>query len=251
MAVTSSPTVPKSTVGIWFAFLQQALKAKVPINWAFYSNWGTAEELAGISFNRWWAQTGAQLFSSAAPMVKVISIDDDDVVISIPRSLRINAAKRQVAALLAEQKPAHRIQRGYGLKVTGAANYRILKRYERLLKVELDPTNIGLSAAERLKKLQRVYERIAQPRIKAKANLRAKGKRAHGSITKFVDPESLGSERDKNVSVNPKKISRWSASARHVLLNVAEGAFPGTAYHGLKLSARLKNRLKARSITLP
>ena len=161
-----------------------------------------------------------------------------------------NAAKRQVAALLAEQKTAHRIRRGYDLKISGAANYKVLKRYERLLKIELDFDNRGLPASERLKKVQQKYKQIAQRRIKARATLLAKGKRAYSGITRYVDPDSLGSEREEEVSANPKKISRWSLSARHILLNVAEGTFPGAGYHGSKLSERLKKRLKSRSITL-
>jgi len=63
------------------------------------------------------------------------------------------------------------------------------------------------------------------------------------STLRSRDPDSFVGTTEFIKGIDAKKVSRWRLSGKLLLLNVAEGQFPGGGYYGSQLAKRLKNLL--------
>ncbi len=110
------------------------------------------------------------------------------------------------------------------------------------MEIEFDAKN-GKTIEEKTEALRNVYRKIKTRLEKQKATLRAAGKAQISKKLSFRDPDSFDSESKLRKGIDAKKVSRWRLSGKHLLLNVAEGQFPGKGYYGAQLSKKLRIRL--------
>jgi hypothetical protein len=232
------------TVKIWFGLLKMALRQHLPINEDFYRSWGTKDELLKMTFNRWWKTKGKTLFESTIPKVSLVEATHDLVTVQIPTSLTAVQVKEQVSDLMTKHRGTKRLKKKPLLAFTGDVNYKRLKQYERYLGIELNPRNAGKTVEEKTELLREEYRKIKARMDKQKATLREKGKGRISAKLNPRDPDSFGSKAEIRRGIDAKKVSRWRLSGKILVLNAAEGRFPGRDYYGAQLAKKLQMRLE-------
>ena len=240
----------KSTVKLWFDYLKIAATTGLTVNWSFYESWGTKEELAAISFNRWWNTRGRELFAddgSASVDVKVIEKTDSHVVLRIPLGHPIDHIKRRVREIVLASRKKRRIGRRGRFAVSGQVNYKTLAQYKRFLEVDFYWKDGKPTIGDKTAELVRRYEKIHAKGLKQRMTLRKTGRASLANRFSTRDPEELTKKEIGGIS--PKMVSRWRLSGKHILISVAEGRFPGTGYYGANLKGRLKERLEPYGLT--
>jgi hypothetical protein len=154
--------VQTGSAKIWFGLLKLAIRQGVPINVSFYKSWGTNQELAVLSFNKWWKERGRALFENAIPVVSIVDATDEAVTVRIPTSLNAGQLKRQVSAVMTRHRGTKRIKIKAPLGFVGDVNYKRLKQYERYLEIEFDARNVGKTIEEKTELLREKYRRIGE-----------------------------------------------------------------------------------------
>jgi hypothetical protein len=240
--------VKQGTVKIWFGLLKMAIQQGLPINEEFYRSWGTREELTSLSFNKWWTLRGKELFEGAVPKVSLVKATPDAVLVRIPTCLNSDQVKKQVSSLMARARGTKRIKQKAPLGFTGDVKYMRLKQYERYLGVEFDPKNAGKTIEEKTELLRQEYRKIKARLDKQRKTMREAGKGRVAQKFQYRDPDAFDSESEIRKGIDAKKVSRWRLSGKLLLLNVAEGQFPGKGYYGARLSERLTGRLQSLGI---
>ena len=235
--------VKTGSVKIWFGLLKLAIRQGIPINESFYKSWGTKQQLAALSFNKWWKERGKALFESAIPVVSLVEANDEAVTVRIPTSLNAVQVKRQVSALMTKHRGTKRLKQRTPMGFVGDVNYKRLKQYERYLEIEFDPKNAGRTVEEKTEALRNVYRKIKGRLEKQKSTMQKAGNSRISAKFKFRDPDTFDSESKLRKGIDAKKVSRWRLSGKILLLNVAEGEFPGKGYYGAQLAKKLRNRL--------
>jgi hypothetical protein len=114
------------SVKIWFGLLKFAIRQGVPINESFYKSWGTNQELAALSFNKWWKERGKALFESAIPVVSLVDANNEAVTVRIPTSLNAVRVKKQVSALMTKHRGTKRLKQKAPMGFVGDVNYSVL-----------------------------------------------------------------------------------------------------------------------------
>jgi hypothetical protein len=235
--------VGKGSQKIWFGLLKQAIRQGLPINEEFYRSWGTRDEISTLTFNRWWKLRGQALFESALPVVTLCEASDDAVTVRIPTTLNAVQVKQQVSALMTKHRGTKRLKKKPVFGFVGDVNYKRLKQYERYLEIEFDRRFAGRTIEEKTEALRDVYRRIKARLEKQKITMQKAGKAQVSKLFNFRDPDSFGSESQIRKGIDAKKVSRWRLSGKLLLLNVAEGEFPGRGYYGAQLAKKLRSRL--------
>lgn len=235
--------VKEGSAKIWFNMLKMAIQHGLPINDEFYREWGTREELASLTFNQWWKQRGKQLFLDAVPKVSMVEASEEAVVIRIPASLNSVQVKKQVSALIAQQRETKRLKQKAPLSFVGDVDYRRLRQYERYLKIELDPRNAGKTIEQKTELLRNDYRKTKARMDKQRKTLRERGNSSAAKKFLVRELDAFGSEAQIRKGIDAKKVSRWRLSGKLLLLNAAEGQFPGKDYYGARLAERLRTRL--------
>ena len=247
MAATTREKPLQGAAKVWFRYLQLAIKAKEPIAWNSYAGWGTPEELASISFNRWWKERGAALFTPKPSTVSVIGSTEDAVTVSIPHGLKREQAISQIRRILAEQSPPGSIAGSLAFAPTARVNTDALMRYQRMLEIDLDAKGRSQPFKAKLDALQKRYEKNEAKLKKQLATMRKKGSRKGLNLPKL--DKLKGKEKPTgltNVVPDVRVAHRWLAQARIVMKNVASGTFPGTGYYQRKGEASLGERLRSK-----
>ena len=236
---------PKGTVKLWFDYLQLAWSVGLEVDWKFYEPWGTREELTSLKFNTWWLRRGRDLFEKDAVIAdKVVLVErlDAEVVLRVPLGIRLDDVKAQVRDIVLKSRKAVRLGSKGRFAVTGQVNYKTLAQYKRFLEVDIGWGDEQTTVAEKAAELVRRYQKIHEKGVKQRKTLRSMGKAKAASRFHTRDPEEL--TRKDIGRINPQRVSRWRLSGKHILLNVAEGKFPGDGYYGPRLRDRLLERLK-------
>jgi hypothetical protein len=235
--------VQTGTIKIWFGLLKLAIAQGLPINEPFYRSWGTRDELAKLTFNRWWLATGKSLFQGSTPTISLVEASEDFVTVKIPTSLTAVQVKQQVSELVTNHRGTKRLKTKPPWAFVGDVNYKRLKQYERYLGIEFDPRNAGKTVEEKTELLRNAYRKIKTRLDKQKKTLTASGKKDVARRLFYRDPDSFGSKLEIRKGIEAKKVNRWKLSGKILLLNVAEGEFPGHDYYGAQLAERLRGRL--------
>ena len=242
-------STPQGSVKIWYGLLKLAISQGLEIDRSFYKNWGTKKEISSLSFHRWWNSIGRDLFEKSQPVARIQSSTSEAILVRIPLGLSAKEAAAQVSALVTKHRGSKRVQRSQPLAFTGDVNYKRLKQYERYLGIEFDPRYAGKTVEEKTEALRDEYRKIKVRLLKQRDTLRTAGKGQIARKLNFRDPDKFDSEAALRKGVNPKKVSRWRLSGKHLLLNVAEGQFPGRGYYGDNLAKKLADRLAKRGIS--
>lgn len=232
---------------VWFRYLQLAIKANEPVAWDRYAGWGTPEELATTSFNRWWKERGALLFTPAPKVVRLVKATDDGIVVSIPHGLKREQAISQIRQMLAEQSPQGSIASSLAFAPTGRVNTDALTRYQRMLEIDLDPKKRDLPFKTKLAALQERYEKNEAKLKKQLATMRAKGSRKGLNLPKIA--KLKGKEKPTGLMYEVPDIRvahRWLAQAQIVMKNVAAGSFPGDGYYQRQGEPSLGKKLRSK-----
>ena len=236
----------RGTVKLWYNFLQMSIRQDVPIDWKAYREWGTRREIDSWSFNKWWKGRGRVLFSGddgLRPEVQVLESSSNFVTIRLPLEMRIDDIKKSVSGIVLSSRSKKRIGDRGKYAVSGQVNYSTLAQYRRFLEIDFDPRYRGKTIEEKTVALKQVYQKLMAKGLKQRQTLRSRGKKTVAGRFRNRDPEDL--DRKRLGGISAKRVSRWRLSAKHLLLNVASGVFPGTGYYGPKLHERLQQRLKA------
>jgi hypothetical protein len=218
---------------IWFRYLQLAIRAGEPIAWEKYEQWGMPDELATLTFNKWWKLHGADLFTPNPKEVKFIEMKDGMVVVGVPIGLKRDQILPQIAKVLAQHSPKGSFKNSLHYAPTGRVNTDALTRYQRMLEIELDPKRSGEPFKKKLDALVDKYRRNEARLKKQRATMQAEGKRP-GSIKLPKTNKLRGKERDtenENVFPDIRVAHRWLIQAKIVMKNVASGSFPGDGYY--------------------
>jgi hypothetical protein len=231
------------TIKIWFGLLKLAIAQGLLINEDVYRSWGTREELTNLTFNRWWRDRGKLLFEESIPRVTLVRSTNQYVTVQIPTSITAVQVKQQVSELITKHRGTKRLKVKPPLAFVGDVNYKRLKQYERYLEIEFDPRNAGKTVEEKTEILRNVYRKIKARLDKQRATLKASGKIRVARRLFYRDPDSFGSKLEIRQGIEAKKVNRWKLSGQILLLNVAEGQFPGVDYYGAQLAKKLKERL--------
>lgn len=242
---------PKQSVArVWFRYLQLAIKAGLPVRYDLYSDWGTPEELASVSFNKWWKERGKTLFTPAPAAVELIKKTSDAIIVSIPLGLKRQQAFLQLGRLLTESQEVGALANSLRYAPSGRVNTDALTRYQRMLEIDLDKRRRGQAFKTKLAALQERYEKNLARLEKQKKTMKAKG--ASGSqIGKFKLPKMAklkGKERDtkKEYQTPDLRVAhRWLTQGKLVMKNVADGTFPGDGYYQRKGEASLGKKLRS------
>jgi hypothetical protein len=240
----------QSTVKLWYNFLQIGIRQGVPVNWKAYSEWGAPEEIEAWKFNRWWKERGRDLFSepdACSPVVQILRKDVASVTVRVPLYMRIDDVKRSISDIVLQARTKKRIGNRGKYAITGQVNYSALAQYRRYLDIDFDPKYHGKTIEEKTVALISEYRRLMAKGLKQRQTLRGRGKANVANRFSNRDPEEF--DREKLGGINPKQVSRWRLSGKHILLNVASGVFPGAGYYGPRLNERLQERLKAVGLT--
>ena len=235
---------------LWFDFLQLAIRNGVPINEAYYARWGTKSEIAGATFHRWWRERGKELLAVSTPMreqqIKVVSQDEGSVTVCIPTDLPMAIINRGVGKIVTGARNSKQTRAFASFAPSGQVNYKNLAAYKRYLEIELDPRNAKRSGAEKIALLQQAYGKIHERMKKQRNTMRAKGNKEAAARFSSHEPDVFDttdkSSRLKLAGFSPKKAHRWKVSGQLVMLNVAEGRFPGEGYYGARIAESLRRR---------
>jgi hypothetical protein len=241
----------KGTFKLWFDYLALAIRRGIPIDETYYADWGTTRELVSTSFNRWWTQKGRaicaekQIEQATRVTLELEEADAGSIVVRVPTDLPLKLVHRQVGELVRKYR-RRRPTAVSRFHPSGQVNYKTLAAYKRYLEVELDPRNANKSVEDKLDVLRQKYKKIRQRLQRQKETLQRQGKLKLSAKLRFHDPEVFDT-LDKEAKVrltgfSAKKAHRWKMSGHLVMLNVAQGRFPGTDYYGPKLAQRLKKR---------
>jgi hypothetical protein len=246
-------TKSSGTIKIWFELLKIAIQKELPVNESFYAPWGSKKEILSLTFNSWWRIRGKALFESATPKVTLLKRDEGHLLISVPTCLSASEAKRQVSALVAVSRGTKRVRQKAPLAFEGDIRYGSLVAYLRYLRIELDPKNSKKTIEQKTEILRKEYRRIQRRITKQKDTLVKAGKSKQAKKFAFRSQSTFNPLNEgRRLGFDAKKAGRWSLSAQILLLNVAEGRFPGPDYagsrvrgnFGYKIGARLKERLE-------
>lgn len=243
------------TVKLWFDYLKLAARSGAPVNWKYYRDWGTKDELLGMSFNAWWKQRGKALFA-ANPQAQRDTVEleregDRYVVVKIATDAPMGSISRRVSEIVRSARAVRRTRSFGKFAPTGQVNYKTLAAYKRLLAISVNPKNASLSMVGKIELLKDQYAGIHARMKKQREKLRAKGERGRRLARRLRshEPDTFDTGDDPDhldlKSFSEKKAYRWLVSAQLVMLNVAEGKFPGDGYYGAKISERLRSRMRA------
>jgi hypothetical protein len=212
--------VLRSVAGLWFRYLKSAQKMGKAVDWSFYREWGSPDEIAGRTFNAWWTQRGRELFDRKQRKLTAVK-RGDNVIVTIPITFTARELRRELGPVVKPflSKEVRAQRRGKYLP-TGLVNYKVLAKYLRLLELEIGAK--GQPMREKLLRLEQFYaknqERVAgqNDAIRRKAGDRKR-------FRKFRAGEVKGATvRDGYL---------WLKKARKIADNVASGTFPGRAYY--------------------
>lgn len=238
--------LPKGTVKLWFDYLRLADAFGVEVDWSVYAAWGSRDELLTTTFNRWWTTRGRHLFDEDArhsPNVVVVEKSESEILVRIPLASPIEDIKQAISEIVLKSRVKRRIGSKGRFGATGQVNYKTLAQYKRYLEIDLKHGD-EMTVAEKTAELVRLYEKIHAKGLKQRKTLRAKGKGSTANKFRTRNPEELN--RAEIGGISPKRVSRWRLSGKHILLNVAEGQFPGGGYYGARLKERLSQRMRVR-----
>lgn len=245
----------KGTYKLWFNYLQLAIRRGVPVNWRYYAEWGTKDELLSTTFNRWWKTKGIALFAadpeSQRGVVEVQNKGDGYVILKIATDAPMALVSRRVGEIVRGARTARRTRAFGKFAPKWQVNYKTLAIYKRLLEISLAPENANLSVAERIDLLKEQYGKIHGRMRKQREALRKEGEegRRVANLWHSHDPGEFDvtdkQTKMKLEGLSVKKAHRWMVSGQLVMLNVAEGKFPGDGYYGAKIGEKLRDRMRA------
>ena len=245
---------------IWYWFLRQALKVGLPFDEAAYGAWGTKSEIQSWGFKKWWQARGKEIArQSQVTEPEVVEQTTSTITIRFPLSMPSRVVKAKASSLVAQARGTKRLSQG---KRSSNFNYTKIKQLQRFLKIDLDESLANWTVEQKGWLLQGRYERIGAGHSKAIRKYREKADALHklgdtaaasryrrraikleeykAANTDGWDSESAGRVLD----LSSEKLGRWAIQARLILLNVAEGEFPGSDWYGSRRYAVYKQRLR-------
>jgi len=252
----------------WFFFLQQAIKAGLEINADAYREWGTEKELKSISFYRWWSTRGEKIATRhSETLAKVVDVDSSGVTIHFPFSLNSRQVKAAASALVTKSRASVSVR---VRAQTKGFDYKQFKLFEKVLELELDMKNDGLTYAKKAAILSDLFKQRSEVNKKTLGTYRQRAtdfetlwkrdgktvdrktmemyRRRAASLAEFIrqrDSEWGATEHSELVgadSAMAKKMWRWGTQAKMLMLNAAEGQFVGDGWYGRRLGEQLKTR---------
>lgn len=232
---------------VWFRYLQLAVIANEPIAWDIYAAWGTPEELATISFHKWWKLRGADIFTPKPKRIELVEKTDDSIIVTIPFGLTREQTHSQLNELLSQHSPTGSTTSSLEFVPTGRVNTDSLTRYQRMLEIDLNPSTAGQPFKKKLTTLQERYARNDARLRKQQATMKSKGSRKRLRLPKI--DKLKGREKDSKriyIFTDERVAHRWLAQAKIVMKNVASGQFPGSGYYQKKGEPSLGKRVRSR-----
>lgn len=227
----------KETYRLWFQFLKRAIADdSVVVNLEAYKSWG---DVSNYTFGKWWREVGKNAValnsrSRVALASKGQKIQDDQILISVPKSLTSTEAGNQLREVLMAM--GHKPTEAVPLCVTVGAEVRM--PVFRTWLHTYDCQQILLAEQRRLggepKPIAGRFLLAALGKFYLDHNERYKNSKSKPDRV----PGSLYIENQKDPHTDPSKISsandrraiaavkRYLKSAEEVIASVAVGKFP-------------------------
>ncbi len=215
--------VPKRVAALWFRYLKLAQQMGKQIDWSFYREWGSADEIAENAFETWWKTTGRKVFKRS-DRLKVVATGDV-VTVTIPSTYTVRELRRELGPAVKPYLRRGDRSEGHKYGVTGLVRYRQLALYQRLLEVDLARSHRDEPMREKLRLLLERYDKEItrldkQTQTIAKKSdgaRRARGFKGFRSPKRFLHNVRLGYQ--------------WRRKGTAIVENVARGVFPGHGYY--------------------
>lgn len=263
----------RSFYSSWYYFLKKAIESGIPINQTAYEHWGTLEELASWSFNKWWTMRGQQLsIESSRREARVTKVTRNAVTIEFPLTMTSKAVRAQASAAVAK------VRREMAAKALipqeKRFNYKNFKILEKVLFLDMSATMAGSTHAARNRALAELFQKQGDVNKKRLLTLRQRAKefdlifrrdgrkedqakaalyrRRAGSLEQWIKRQEAQwkvLENEELLATDPslqKKLYRWSTQARILMFNAAAGEFTGDGWYGDSIAGRLRHLEKRR-----
>ena len=229
----------KEAYRLWFEFLRRAfISDKHKVDVSCYADW---DDVANITFTRWWRETGTHLLASAHVRIADSSeAASDSIQLSVPLSLTPTDAGNSVREFLLQhyaeikhtpkRRKGFRLTEGKEIKVRSFRAYLITYDAYRRLLVQQSRGEL-ISSINRTGKRGRPDSKLAFPAKLLLSEVRksyaAKSRRYSKNKFKVDSLPTALSETADNEAGALKSIRRHIDIADKVLHNVARGEFPG------------------------
>ena len=263
----------RSFYSSWYYFLKEAIKSGIPINRAAYEHWGTLEELASWSFNKWWNTRGQQIATDASRReARVIKVTRSAVTIEFPIVMTSKEVRAQASSAVAK------VRREMSTKALipreKRFNYKNFKILEKVLFLDMSATMSGSTHAARNRALAELFRKQGEVNKKRLLTLRQRAKefdlifrrdgrkegqekaalyrRRAGSLELWIKRQETQwkvLENEELLATDPslqKKLYRWSTQAHILMFNAAAGEFTGDGWYGDSIAYRLRHLEKRR-----
>jgi hypothetical protein len=165
-------------------------------------------------------------------------------VIRVPLSLTATEAKKQVSALISKTRGTKRVTVKGDFAFDGDIRYQSLVAYLRYLRIELNPRHSNKTIEQKTELLRQEYRKFQRRLTKQKKTMARLGKKKQARKLSYRQQSSFNpKDEGRRRGFDAKKAGRWRLSAQILLLNVADGRFPGPDYYGSKVRGNYGYRI--------
>lgn len=223
MTTKAKTELLRSQVDLWFQYLKLADRLGYPVNWKFYREWGTRQEIRTKRFGTWWRERGEALFNEERPsLIKVVSQGGPTLTLEIPAHWTVRRLRKEIGPVFAAipRTPVPKGKGEYVLK--GRYSYKDFVTYLRLMNIELEAAAARkqLGMKEKLILLKKAEaerkRRFEKATARSKEQAMAAGRKKHRKFRAVT----VSTPEQRNGYI-------WIKKAKRIAANVANGEFPG------------------------
>lgn len=224
MATYKRTELLRSQADLWFQYLKLADRLGYSVDWKFYRQWGTRDEIRTKRFGTWWRERGEALFTEERPsQIKVISQGGATVTLEIPAHWTVRRLRKEIGPVYAaiSKAPAPKGKGEFVLR--GRYSYGDFVTYLRLLNIDLDAAATGqqLGMKDKLIRLKKAEEvrlrRLAKATESSKRRAGAAGRKRYRKFRAVT----VSAPEQRNGYI-------WIKKGKRIAANVAKGEFPGS-----------------------
>ena len=220
-------SIHSSHVDLWFKYLNAANSLGLDINWAFYEQWGSKEELTTTKFGTWWKKKGEALFSAPnTDCITLVSSTAEHVVVKIPAHWSVRRVRREIGPVFGPNRNAQVLRGSGNYVLRGRVSYKELIKYQRLFEIDMESHAKGkkMGMKEKLAELKKGEARRIERANKATATAKLKAKKTGARRATKIRAVVVTKPEQRNGYI-------WLKKARKIAANVAKGEFPGHDYY--------------------
>jgi hypothetical protein len=208
----------RSKAKLWFDYLKLADRLGEKVDWEFYKEWGTAEEIRSLSFNKWWNTKGKALLTVEKTM-EVVGTDDQYVIVRIPLSWDVRKIRDNLGVVTKHLRKD--LRKGLSkYEVTGRYSYPDFVSYKRMLELKLSVVD-DLDRMT-MEKLIAIFKSEENKRVTKQTKINNKLQSKKQSINQKLRRSRSSIKTDK---ITIRTGNEWVRKGKRIAANVAKGQF--------------------------